>query len=101
MAWLQDDGEENEFSQFEEEDGEGAVEEIEEEVIVTERPGAVAAPLLPALSARPKPRKKAKARSTRRAKPRPKRKKAVGKKKTAKARKGSKAPKRSKARRRR
>ena len=100
MAWLQDDTEENEFSQFEEEDGEGAIEEIDEEVIVTERPGSASTPV-PAVSKRkPRTAKKAKARSASRVKPRPKKKKAA-KKPAAKSRTASRGGKRSKARRRR
>jgi len=81
MAWLQDDGDENEFAQFEEEeDGEpeGVVEEIEEEVIVTERPG-VGNPPQPASKARAKSKKKAKPKA--KPKARPKKKAAARKKK--------------------
>ena len=43
MAWLHDNGDENEYSQFEEDEGgekdEGLLEETEEEVTIVERPG--------------------------------------------------------------
>ena len=76
MAWLHDNGDENEYSQFEEDEGgekdEGVLEETEEEVTIVERPGVPAAPAPSA--AKPKPRKpaaaKAKAKKTR--KPAPK-----------------------------
>ena len=60
MAWLQDEGDENEIPQFEEEDDsdkEGFIEEADEEVIVTERPGALTPP--PASKPKPKPAAKA------------------------------------------
>jgi len=93
MAWLQDDGDENEFAQLEE-DGErdGVIEEIEEEVIVTERPGAIAVPVPPRPSAKAKTRKKSKpkAKLARRSKPRPKKKAAATKKRSVKGRKTAK-----------
>ena len=72
MAWLQDNGDENEYSQMEEDEGgerdEGLLEETEEEVTIVERPGVPAAPAPSA--PKPKPRKpgaakaKAKAKKT-------------------------------------
>ena len=42
MAWLHDNGDENEYAQFDEDEGgekeEGVLEETEEEVTITERP---------------------------------------------------------------
>ena len=67
MAWLHDNGDEEELAFDDEEDGEkeGTVEEETEEVIVTERMGApVAAPPLPASGkSKPKPKTKAKPKS--------------------------------------
>src|SRR5690348_17539551 len=67
MAWLHDNGDENEYSQFEEDEGgekdEGILEETEEEVTITERPGM---PEAPASAPRPKPRRPSAARKTRR-----------------------------------
>jgi hypothetical protein len=92
MAWLQDNGDENEYAQFEDEGGEkdeGLLEETEEEVVITERPGIPVAP--PA--AKPKPRKpsaakkKARKPAKAKAKARPK-KKAAAKKAKKPARKG-------------
>ena len=76
MAWLHDNGDENEYSQFEEDEGgekdEGMLEETEEEVTITERPGISEAP--PSMP-KPKPRRPSAARPKRkpaRAKARPK-----------------------------
>ena len=95
MAWLHDNGDENEYPQLEEDEGgekEGLLEETEEEITVTERPGAPAAP--PA--SRPKPAKKPRAKSRRkpaaRAKARSrKKKKAAGKRRSRGARKRGKS----------
>jgi hypothetical protein len=96
MAWLHDNGDDNELSRMEEDDGEkeGMIEETEEEVIVTERPGAPSLPP-PLRAGRPKPRKAAKAEP---AKARPK-KKAAAKKKApaAKRKKAASSSKRRKA----
>jgi hypothetical protein len=96
MAWLHDNGDDNELSRMEEDDGEkeGMIEETEEEVIVTERPGAPSLPP-PLRAGRPKPRKAAKAEP---AKARPK-KKAAAKKKApaAKRKKAASSSKRGKA----
>ena len=94
MAWLHDNGDEEELTFDDEETGEkeGPVEEETEEVIVTERVGApVAAPPLPASGkSKPKPKPKAKpkpkSKPKARAKPKPK-KKAAAKKTAAKGRK--------------
>ena len=68
MAWLQDNGDENEYSQLEEDEGgerdEGLLEETEEEVTIVERPGVPAAPAPSA--AKPKPRKPAAKRKRKR-----------------------------------
>jgi hypothetical protein len=77
MAWLHDNGDENEFAQFEQEDEsgekEGLIEETEEEVIVTERPGAPMAPLAPReAGSKPKKKTAAKAKSAPKAKAKPK-----------------------------
>jgi hypothetical protein len=81
MAWLHDNGDENEYSQFEEDEGgekdEGILEETEEEVTITERPGM---PEAPAATPKPKPRRPSAARKTRR---KPARSKARSKKKRA------------------
>ena len=65
MAWLKDNGDENEYSQLEEDEGgerdEGLLEETEEEVTIVERPGVPAAPA--PSSAKPKPRKPARSES--------------------------------------
>jgi hypothetical protein len=66
MAWLHDNGDENEYSPFEEDEGgekeEGVLEETEEEVTITERPGMPeATPSVP----KPKPRKPSAARTRR------------------------------------
>jgi hypothetical protein len=85
MAWLHDNGDENEYSQFEEDEGgekdEGVLEETEEEVTITERPGIPEAP--PSMP-KPKPRRPSAARPKRkparakaRAKARPKKKAAA------------------------
>jgi hypothetical protein len=88
MALLHDNGDENEFSQFEEDEGgekdEGVLEEAEEEVIITERPGI---PEAPQAVPKPKPRRPSAAKSKRkpaRAKARPK-KKAAAKKSSKKS----------------
>ena len=94
MAWLHDNGDEEELAFDDEEDGEkeGTVEEETEEVIVTERMGApVAAPPLPVSGkSKPKPKSKAKPKAKpkakAKAKPKPK-KKPAAKKKAAKGRK--------------
>ena len=66
MAWLHDNGDENEYSQFEEDEGgekdEGVLEETEEEVTITERPGIPEAP--PSVP-KPKPRRPGAARAKR------------------------------------
>ena len=88
MAWLHDNGDENEFSQFEEDEGgekdEGVLEETEEEVTITERPGI---PQAPPSVPKPKPRKPSAAKSKRK----PARPKARPKKKAA-AKKSRKRP---------
>ena len=91
MAWLHDNGDDNELSRMEEDDGEkeGLIEETEEEVIVTERPGAPSLPP-PLRAGRPKPRKAAKAKPAK-AKARPKKKAAAKKKAPAAASKRKKA----------
>lgn len=92
-------GYENEFSQFEEDEGgekdEGVLEETEEEVTIVERPGMPEAP--PSVP-KPKPRRPAakSARKPARAKAKPK-KKAAAKKSSKK----SSARKRSKSRKKR
>jgi len=100
MAWLHDNGDENEFSQFDEDEGgekdEGVLEETEEEVTITERPGM---PEAPSAVPKPKPRKPSAAKKTRRkparAKARPKKKKAAAKSSKKKsARKSSRSRKR-------
>lgn len=95
MAWLHDNGDENEYSQFEEDDGsekdEGVLEETEEEVTITERPGMPEAP--PSMP-KPKPRKPSAAKAKRkpaRAKARSKKAKKSSKKRSA--RKSSKSRK--------
>jgi hypothetical protein len=100
MAWLHDNGDENEYSQFEEDEGgekdEGILEETEEEVTITERPGM---PEAPVSAPKPKPRRPSAARKARR---KPARSKARSKKKSAA--KGSRkraARKSSRSRRRR
>ena len=69
MAWLHDNGDDNELSQLEEDDGEkeGVIEETEEEAIVTERPGGSSAPS-PSRASRSKPAKKSKSKPAPRAK---------------------------------
>ena len=100
MAWLHDDGDDNEYSQFDENEGEkdeGLLEETEEEVIVTERPGSPAMP--PSSAPKPKPRKPSATKSRRkpaaRAKARPKKKAAAkkSKKRAASSKKRSKSRK--------
>src|SRR5438105_6766276 len=97
MAWLHDNGDENEFSQFEEEEGgekdEGVLEETEEEVTITERPGISEAP--PSIP-KPKPRKPSAARPKRkpaRPKARPKKRAAAKSSKKKPARKSSRSRK--------
>jgi hypothetical protein len=96
MAWLHDNGDENEFSQFEEDEGgekdEGVLEETEEEVTITERPGVPEAP--PSIP-KPKPRKPSAARRRKpvRAKARPKKKAAARRSKKSSARKKSRSRK--------
>ena len=104
MAWLHDNGDENEFSQFEEDEGgekdEGVLEETEEEVTITERPGG---PLAPPSVPKPKPHRPSAAKTKRkpaRAKARPKKKTAAKRSKKSSARKGS-ARKSSKSRKKR
>lgn len=107
MAWLHDNGDENEFSQFEEDEGsekdEGLLEETEEEVTITERPGG---PLAPPSVPKPKPHRPSAAKSKSklaRAKARPKKpkKKAAAKRpKKSSARKSS-SRKSSKSRKKR
>ena len=104
MAWLHDNGDENEFSQFEEDEGgekdEGVLEETEEEVTITERPGVPEAP--PSVP-KPKPhrpsaaktrRKPARAKARRKARPK-KKKRSAAKKSSRKrsARKSSRSRK--------
>lgn len=101
MAWLRDNGDENEFSQFEEDEGgedkdEGVLEEAEEEVVITERP---AMPEAPVSAPKPKPRRPSAAKARRkpaRAKARSKKKKSAAKS----SRKGS-ARKSSRSRKKR
>jgi hypothetical protein len=98
MAWLHDNGDENEYSQFEEDEGgekdEGVLEETEEEVTITERPGIPEAP--PSVP-KPKPRRPGAARAKRkraRAKTRPRKKKAAARKsRKSSARKSSRSRK--------
>ena len=104
MAWLHDNGDENEFSQFEEDEGgekdEGVLEETEEEVTITERPGG---PVAPPSVPKPKPHRPSAAKTKRkpaRAKARPKKKTAAKRSKKSSARKGS-ARKSSKSRKKR
>jgi hypothetical protein len=104
MAWLHDNGDENEFSQFEEDEGgekdEGVLEETEEEVTITERPGG---PLAPPSVPKPKPHRPSAAKTKRkpaRAKARPKKKTAAKRSKKSSVRKGS-ARKSSKSRKKR
>ena len=104
MAWLHDNGDENEFSQFEEDEGgekdEGVLEETEEEVTITERPGG---PLAPPSVPKPKPHRPSAAKTKRkpaRPKARPKKKAAAKRSKKSSARKGS-ARKSSKSRKKR
>ncbi len=99
MAWLHDNGDENEYSQFEEDEGgekESVLEETEEEVTITERPGMPeATPSVP----KPKPRRPSAARTRRK----PARAKARTKKKAG-AKRGSRkssARKRSRSRKKR
>jgi hypothetical protein len=99
MAWLHDNGDENEYSQIEEDEGgekdEGVLEETEEEVIITERPGVSEAP--PSMP-KPKPRRPSAAKTKRkpaRVKARPK------KRASAKSSKKSSARKKSKPRKKR
>jgi hypothetical protein len=100
MAWLHDNGDENEYSQFEEDEGgekdEGVLEETEEEVTITERPGG---PLAPPSVPKPKPHRPSAARS----KSKPARAKARPKKKAAakKSSKKSSARKKSSSRKKR
>lgn len=101
MAWLHDNGDENEYSQFEEDEGgekdEAVLEETEEEVTITERPGMPEAP--PSVP-KPKPRRPSAAKTRRkpaRAKARPKKKagaKSSRKRSTRKSRKSSKRKRR-------
>src|SRR4029077_18618418 len=93
-AWLHDKGDENEYSQREEDEGgekdEGVLEETEEEVIITERPGVSEAP--PSMP-KPKPRRPSAAKTKRkpaRAKGRRKRGAAPKSSKKSSARKRSK-----------
>jgi hypothetical protein len=101
MAWLHDNGDENEYPQFDEDDSgekdEGVLEETEEEVTITERPGM---PEAPSSAPKPKPRKPSAARKSRRkparAKARPKKKKKAAARSSKKksARKSSRSRKR-------
>ena len=104
MAWLHDNGDENEYSQFEEDEGgekdEGVLEETEEEVTITERPGG---PVAPPSVPKPKPHRPSAAKTKRkpaRAKARPKKKAAAKRPKKSSARKSS-ARKSSKSRKKR
>jgi hypothetical protein len=98
MAWLHDNGDENEYSQFEDESGEdkdeGVLEEAEEEVVITERPGMSEAP---ASAPKPKPRRPSAAKGRRK----PARAKAGSKKKSAakSSSKGSRKSSRSRKKR--
>jgi hypothetical protein len=101
MAWLHDNGDENEYSQFEEDEGgekdEGVLEETEEEVTITERPAISEAP--PSMP-KPKPRRPSAARPKRkpaRAKSRPKKAAAKSSRKRS-ARKSSRSRSRKKRR---
>lgn len=87
MAWLQDNGDENEFSQFEEDEAgdkedEGLLEAEEEEVTITERPAAGGTP---AAAPKPKARRPARrpARPAARGGRKASRSKAASKKKTS------------------
>lgn len=91
MAWLHDNGDENEYSQFEEDEGgekdEGMLEETEEEVTITERP---AMPEAPPPAAKPKPRRPSAPKGKpSRAKARPKKK--AGAKRSSKKRSARKS----------
>lgn len=95
MAWLHDNGDENEFSQFEEDEGgekdEGVLEETEEEVTITERPGI---PQAPPSVPKPKPRRPSAAKSKRKAarpKARPKKKAAAKSSRKSARRKSSRS----------
>lgn len=99
MAWLHDNGDENEYSQFEEDEGgekdEGVLEETEEEVTITERPAISEAP--PSMP-KPKPRRPSAAKPKRkpaRAKSRPKKAAAKSSRKKS-ARKSSRSRSRKK-----
>lgn len=95
MAWLHDNGDENEYSQFEEDEAgekdEGVLEETEEEVTISERPGILEAP---ASVPKPKPHRPSVARTRRkpvRAKARPKKRAAAKKSRKRSARKSSRS----------
>ena len=99
MAWLHDNGDENEYSQFDEDEGgekeEGVLEETEEEVTITERPAISEAP--PSMP-KPKPRRPSAAKPKRkpaRAKSRPKKAAAKSSRKRS-ARKSSRSRSRKK-----
>lgn len=102
MAWLHDNGDENEYSQFEEDEGgekeEGILEETEEEVTITERPGM---PEAPSSAPKPKPRRPSGARKTRRKPARAKRRSKPKKKAAAKSSRKRSARKSSRSRKRR
>ena len=102
MAWLHDNGDENEYSQFEEDEGgekdEGVLEETEEEVTITERPAISEAP--PSMP-KPKPRRPGAAKPKRkaaRAKAKPKKKAAAKSSRKKSARKSSRSRSRKKKR---
>jgi hypothetical protein len=98
MAWLHNNGDEDEFAQFEEDeetaDREPALaEEGEEEIVVTQRAGMPIAPPPPVL--KPKSRSAGRSKPKARAKPKAKAKaKAKAKKKPAKKRPAKKAARR-------
>jgi hypothetical protein len=97
MAWLHNNGDEDELAQFEDEEGgdpEPLLEaEGEEEIVVTERVGAPVAPPppMPKTKGKGAPRSKPKAR---RAKPKAKAKKKPAKKRPAKKASGKRGKRR-------
>jgi len=97
MAWLHDNGDENEYPQFEEDEGgekdEGVLEETEEEVTIMERPGIPQAPPSVPKPKPPTPGAAKRKRKPARPKARPKKKAAAKKSRKSAARKKSKSRK--------
>jgi len=96
----EDQGDENEFVHFEEEELGGDPEEVieeetEEELVITERPGAAGAPQPPLSAPKPAAKKKAPAKSAKKAKKAKKKAKAAPKK-AAKKKPAKKSAKRKK-----